>query len=78
MAKKVITYKTEAVIIASPKVMPSGQASASPQRAGPPIDFQARQDRIGLKRRTGGAKVDNRKEAKDKPSDVPETEVSDK
>jgi hypothetical protein len=73
---KSVTLQTSNVVIGPPDVL---ILAAGPAVLGAfmPIDFQARQDAIGLKRRTGGdlAAKGSKSISKAKPSDVSPTEA---
>jgi hypothetical protein len=70
-------YTTENVTIGPPARMSTEEGFAPQAEAAPvAIDFQARQDAISLKRRSGGPDVDPvAKKVKAKPSEVPPTEL---
>jgi hypothetical protein len=72
--KKSVSYATTSVTIGAPvKMAPTG--GPQPEGAFLPVDFQARQDAMGLKRRTGKPLAGTKSTTKKKPTDVPPTTV---
>ncbi len=74
--KKSVSHKTDSVKTGPAVIMPP-VGGPVPRAAFIPVDFDARQEAIGQKRRTGGsiARAKAKAEAEGKPSDVPETKV---
>ena len=71
---KVETYESISTIIGAAFAMPDPSLMLSEAEA-PPIDFQARQDSIGEKRRGPGPKLTRQAASRAKPSPAKETKI---
>ena len=70
------TEQTDTVTVGAPTVT-SSSTSAAPMPSGPPIDFKARQDKIGIVRRKGGKDLTKSVAPTTKPADAPPSDVED-